>query len=174
MHKRPNVHAYGPKGIPRVHNLHIHGTQSAFSGLSGMHNPHIPDAQRAPHTCKTCTRTTLRPGIPHRAGRRQDSHLPTDIEERTFPTRDDPEKTGGHLAAAPSRVQLGLAARLPAKGTSGQQRAGRLTVQSFRVTPRLLKRTRSFGPVFANEQSDLSPRSGGRLRRALTRGFLGS
>ena len=48
-----------------------------------------------------------------------------DTEKRTL-ARDNPEMTGGRLAAAPSRVQSGLAARLPAKDTSGRRRAAGL------------------------------------------------
>ena len=146
MHKRPKmleVHEHGPQGVPHVHNLHGNGAQSVFPRFSGMHNLHIPDAQRAPYTCRTCIRTTLRLDTSRRAGRRWDSHLPTDIEKRTFPTRDDPETTGGRLAAAPSRVQSGLAARLSAKSTPIRRRAGVLTVQSSHDMRRLPGRAAS-------------------------------
>ena len=60
-----------------------------------------------------------------RPRRYPNSHLLIDTEKRTL-ARGSLEKTGGRLAAAPSRVQSGLAARLPAKSTSGRRRAGGL------------------------------------------------
>ncbi len=152
MHKRPKmleVHEHGPQGVPHVHNLHGNGAQSVFPRFSGMHNPHIPDAQRAPYTCRTCIRTTLRLDTSRRAGRRRDSHLPTDIEKRTFLTSDDPETTGGRLAAAPSHIRRARRPNFPRKARPGG--GGRFSVQSFRGMSRLLKRTRSFGTAFANE-----------------------
>ena len=129
-------------GFSHVHNLHHGDAQSAFTGFSHVHNRHYGDAQSALNTCSTCIRTTS--VDPSCTARRADHLAFTHGHRKTnSPARDNPEMTGGRLAAAPSHIQSGLAARLPTKSASDQRRADILTVQPSHDMRRLPERAAS-------------------------------
>ena len=107
-----------------------------------MHNMHTGDTRLT-----RCARPRRYPN----------SHLLMDTEKRTR-ARDNPEKTGGRLAAAPSRVQSGLAARLPAKSMSGRRRAAGLyhTHQPRGMSRR--SELTSFAPLLHHPHDRSAPR----------------
>ena len=100
--------------IRGVHNMHFRGIPACIICISRMHNMHQTRAQYAYGAIQTAAPRTARQADPLAFTH---GHRKTNS-----PARGNPEKTGGRLAAAPSHIQSGLAARLPAKSMSGQQR----------------------------------------------------
>ena len=117
--------------IRNMHIMHILDFPACIICIRGMHNMHTGVTRRA---CRA------------RPGRQIPSHLLMDTEKLTSRAYN-PKKTGGRLAAAPSHIQSGLAARLPVKSIPSRRRAGVLTVQSSRGMRRLPERAASISSV---------------------------
>ena len=121
--------------IRGMHNMHFRGIPACIICIFRMHNMHQTRAQYAYGAVRTAAPRTARQADPLAFTH---GHRKTNS-----PARGNPEKTGGRLAAAPSHIQSGLAARLPAKRTPIRRRVGVLTVWSSHDMRRLPGRAAS-------------------------------